>query len=130
MRQAEWERLTNPLLDKLFPISLDKRLRAMFGGSTPGISFREVAAKGQTVLLDFRHVRGHMLRFKLLWVFDCLMEYIKSRGRSKIPLGIVLDEFPQMTVKVGDGENPLVSEFETLINAYMRSSQIWLFLGL
>jgi hypothetical protein len=71
-----------------------------------------------------------MLRFKLLLVFDYLMEYIKSRGRSPTPLGIVLDEFPQMTVKVSEGTNPLVPEFETLINAYMRSSQVLLFLGL
>jgi hypothetical protein len=130
MRQSDRERLTNPLLEKLFPIRLDRRLRAMFGGAKPGINFREVVAKNQCVLLDFRHVRGDMLRFKLLWVFDCLMEYIKSRGRSKTPLGLVLDEFPQMTVKVSDGTNPLVSEFETLINIYMRSSQIWLILGL
>jgi hypothetical protein len=130
LRQSDRERLTNPLLEKLFPIRLDRRLRAMFGGAKPGINFAEVAAKGQIVLLDFRYVRGQMLRFKLLWVFDCLMEYIKSRGRSSIPLGIVLDEFPQMTVKVNEGTNPLVSEFETLINAYTRSSQIWLMLGM
>jgi hypothetical protein len=109
MRPGDRERLTNPLLEKLFPIRLDRRLRAMFGGAKPGINFAEVSAKGQIVLLDFRHVRGHMLRFKLLLVFDYLMEYIKSRGRSPTPLGIVLDEFPQMTVKVSEGTNPLAS---------------------
>jgi hypothetical protein len=130
MHPSERERLTNPLLDKLFPLSLDKRLRAMFGANKPGINWHEVAAKNQTVLLDFRHVRGDMLRFKLLWVFDCLMAYIKSRGRSQTPLGLVLDEFPQMTFKVSTSDNPLATEFESLIHAYIRSSQIWLFLGL
>jgi hypothetical protein len=93
LRPADRERLTNPLLEKLFPIRLDKRLRAMFGGSKPGINFAEVAAKAQIVLLDFRHVRGEMLRFKLLWVFDCLMEYIKSRGRSPTLSALSLTNF-------------------------------------
>jgi hypothetical protein len=130
MRHAERERLTNPLIEKLFPITLDKRLRAMFGANMPGISFQGVAAQNKIVLLDFRHVRGDMLRFKRLWSFDYVMSYVKSRGRSTKPFGILLDQFAQMASNVIGNENPLVADFDSLIQTYMRSSQIQLFVGL
>jgi hypothetical protein len=123
--------LTNPFFEKLFPIALDRRLRALFGANQPGINFDVVERKKQTVLLDFRQVRDtDMRRFQPLWVFSCLYEWIKTRGRSMTPFGLILDEFPQMTLKVSAGENPVATDFDTLIHAYMRSAQIWLTIGL
>jgi hypothetical protein len=56
LRRSERERLTNPFLEKIFPIALDRRLQALFGAGQPGINWNEVERKEQTVLLDFRHV--------------------------------------------------------------------------
>jgi hypothetical protein len=101
----------------------------MFGAGTPGITFAGTAAKKQNVLLDFRHVPEPMRRFMLQWVFDCLMQYIKSRGRSD-PFAVIFDEFPQMVAPASTGTNPLVQEFDTLVHGYARSSQVALFLGI
>jgi hypothetical protein len=130
MRQTDRERLNTALLNKLFPIRLDRRLRAMFGASQPGISFAEAAPKNHMVLMDCRHIQGDMRRFKSQLVIDYLMAYIKSRGRSPTPFAVIFDEFPQMTVNVSSGTNPLAAAFDSLIQAYMRSSQIWLAIGL
>jgi hypothetical protein len=130
MRPSNRERLTNPLLERLFPVQLDKRLQAIFGASQPGIVWFEVCRKKQTVLIDFRHVRGDMLRFMLLWVFSYLYEWIKSRGRSTIPFGLILDEFAQMTQKVESGDNPLAKEMDEFIQGYMRQHSIWLAISL
>jgi hypothetical protein len=54
LREADRRRLTTPFRDKIFSFSLDPTLHAMFGSNTPGIDWQAVAAKRQTVLLDFR----------------------------------------------------------------------------
>src|SRR5918992_522217 len=93
MRQAERERLTTAFLDRIFPISVDKRLQAMFGASHPSFGLDEVSAKQQTILLDFRRVRDpDLTRFLLLLVFTYFYEWVKTRGRSPQQFGLILDE--------------------------------------
>jgi hypothetical protein len=82
------------------------------------------------VLLDFRNVRGENRRFKLLWVFAYLYEWIKARGRHPHPFGLIIDEFVALTQKMQVGDNPLAVELDEFIQQYMRSSQIWLTIGL
>jgi hypothetical protein len=127
MREADRARLTTPFLDKIFTFSLDDTLRAMFGASKPGINWNDVAEKGQTVLLDFRREQDEeMRRFKLLWTFSYLYEWIKTRGRSDdTPFGVIIDEFAHMTQKVAGGTNPLAQELDEFINVYMRQHTIW-----
>jgi len=129
MRLADRRRLTNPFFEKIFTFNLDPQLKAMFGSPTPGINWDDVAANNQTVLLDFRTVRGENRRFKLLWVFAYLYEWIKARGRREQPFGLIIDEFVALTQKVLSGENPLAVELDEFIQQYMRSSQIWLTIG-
>jgi hypothetical protein len=129
MREADRRRLTNPFFEKIFTFNLDPQLKAMFGSPTPGINWDEVSDKNQTVLLDFRNVRGENRRFKLLWVFAYLYEWIKARGRRDTPFGVLIDEFVALTQKVLAGENPLAVELDEFIQQYMRSSQIWLTIG-
>jgi hypothetical protein len=125
MRQAERERLTTAFLDRLFPISLDKRLRAMLGASHPSLRFEDIAAKQQTILLDFRRVRDPDLRwFLLLWVFTYFYEWVKTQGRRRQPFGLILDELVAMTSKVVAGENPFGQELAELIQQYQRNAQI------
>jgi hypothetical protein len=100
MRPADRSRLTTPFLDKIFTFSLDPVLRVMFGANKPGINWDEVCETGQTVLLDFRaELDAEMRRFKMLWVFDYLYSWIKTRGRSTQPFGVIIDEFAHMTQK-------------------------------
>jgi hypothetical protein len=118
MREQDRARLTTPFLDKIFTFSLDPTLRAMFGAKALGIKWHDVAQTGQTVLLDFRREQDEeMRRFKLLWVFDYLYSWIKTRGRS--------DEFAHMTQNVISGTNPLAQELDEFINVYMRQHTIW-----
>jgi hypothetical protein len=95
MREQDRSRVTTPFLDKIFTFSLDPTLRAMFGATEAGIKWDNVARKGQTVLLDFRREQDEeMRRFKMLWAFDYLYSWIKTRGRRDgQPFGLIIDEF-------------------------------------
>jgi hypothetical protein len=131
LRPSERERVTNPLLEKIFLLAVDERWQAIFGARKPGINWNTAVAKKQTALLDFRLVLNpEMRRLQLLWVFSCLYEWIKTRGRSPIPFGAVIDEFVALTQKVESGENPLAVEMNEFIQQYMRQHQIWLTVGL
>ena len=125
--QANRRRLLNPYFDKIFTFTLDPNLRAMFGATTPGIDWEEVERKGQTVLLDFRQeLDPELRRFKLLWVFSSLYEYIRVRGRRQHPLGLIIDEFASLCHKLPGGENPMAALLDDFINQYMRNHHIWL----
>jgi hypothetical protein len=127
MREADRSRLTTPFLDKIFTFSLDPTFRAMFGAKEPGIKWDDVVAGKQTILLDFRHEQDEeMRRFKMLWVFDYLYSWIKTRGRQDDkPFGLIIDEFAHMTQQIIDGANPLARELDEFINVYMRQHTIW-----
>jgi hypothetical protein len=127
MRAAERSRLTTPFLDKIFTFSLDDTFRAMFGAKEPGITWDTVVEKKQTVLLDFRAEQDEeMRRFKMLWAFDYLYSWIKTRGRNdRQPFGLIVDEFSHMTKPVAGGTNPLAQELDEFINVYMRQHTIW-----
>src|ERR671914_2082667 len=127
MREADRARLTTPFLDKIFTFSLDDTFRAMFGAKEPGIKWDDVVQKKQTILLDFRHEQDEeMRRFKLLWTFSYLYEWIKTRGRQDAnPFGVIIDEFAHMTQKVAGGTNPLAQDLDEFINVYMRQHTIW-----
>jgi hypothetical protein len=129
LRPYEREELTTSFKAKIFPFTLSATHRALFGAKEPAIKWPEVAAKRQTVLLDFRHVTGELRRFLLLWVFDYLYAYIKTRGRYPQPFGLIIDEFVALTQKVV-GENPLGQELDEFIQQYMRQHLIWLSVGL
>jgi hypothetical protein len=127
MREADRSRLTTPFMDKIFPFPLDPTLRAMFGAEKPGINWNDVVKRKQTVLLDFRREQNEeMCRSKMLWAFDYLYEWIKTRGRQdENPFGVIIDEFAHMTQQVAGGTNPLAKELDEFINVYMRQHTIW-----
>src|SRR5919106_3597114 len=127
MREQDRRRLSNPFMDKIFPLTLDPHLKAMFGSNTPGIDWQEVERERQTVLIDFRSEQdAEMRRFKLLWVFSSLYEHVKFRGRSPRPLAVLIDEISALTQKIMTGINPLAAELDEFINQYMRGHNIWL----
>jgi hypothetical protein len=126
-RPAERRRLLNPYFEKIFTINIDVNLRCQFGSLKPGLDFEEIEAEGQTILLDFRdETDPEMRRFKLLWVFSSLYEFIKRRGRRARPLAITIDEFSAMAFKVTNGRNPLAELLDEFIQQYLRGQNIWL----
>jgi hypothetical protein len=118
MRPADRARLTTPFLDKIFSFTLDPTLQAMFGAKEPGIRWDAVVARKQTVLLDFRREQDEeMRRFKMLWTFSYLYEWIKTRGRQDdTPFGVIIDEFAHMTQQVTGGTNPDEQLHNTLLS--------------
>jgi hypothetical protein len=126
-RPAERRRLLNPYFEKIFTYNLDVNLRCQFGALKPGIDWEEVEEEGQTILLDFRdETDPDMRRFKLLWVFSSLFEFIKCRGRRERPLALTFDEFSAMAAKVTTGTNPLAQMLDEMIQQYLRGQNIWL----
>jgi hypothetical protein len=126
-RPAERRRLLNPYFEKIFTYSLDVNLRCQFGALKPGIDWEEVEEERQTILLDFRdETDPEMRRFKLLWVFFSLFEFIKRRGRREWPLAVTIDEFSAMAYKATDGTNPLAVMLDEFIQQYLRGQNIWL----
>jgi hypothetical protein len=127
MREADRARLTTPFLDKIFTFNLDPTFRAMFGATEPGIKWDDVVQRKQTILLDFRHEQDEeMRRFKMLWGFDYLYSWIKTRGRQDDrPFGLIIDEFARMTQQVAGGTNPLAKDLDEFINVYMRQHTVW-----
>jgi hypothetical protein len=125
MGQANRRRLLNPYFDKLFVFNLDPNLRAMFGAKLPGIDFDEVERNGLTVLIDFRQETDPQLkRFKLLWIFSAIYEYIRLRGRKAQPLGLIIDELSSLSQHVAEGDNPLVGLLDEFLNVYIRNHHI------
>jgi hypothetical protein len=125
MRPADRARLTNAFRDKVFQFSLDPVLACQFGAKKPGIDWEAVEAEGLTVLLDFKgETTPDLRRFKMLWLFDYLFNWIKIRGRRSQPLGLIFDEFSSMTQKVFTGENPLATKLDSFLQRYLRNSNI------
>jgi hypothetical protein len=125
--EANRRRLLNPYFDKIFTFTLDPNLRAMFGATTQGIDFEEEERKGHTVILDCRsELDPELKRFKLLWIFESIYEYIRRRGRRDHPLGLIFDEFASLCHKLPGGENPMATLLDEFINVYMRNHHIWL----
>jgi hypothetical protein len=124
--QANRRRLLNPYFDKVFVFNLDANLRAMFGATKPGIDFEQVERNGQTVLIDFRNeIDPQLKRFKLLWIFNTIFEYIRLRGRKDTPLGLIFDELATISEHVTEGENPIANLLDEFINVYMRNHHIY-----
>jgi hypothetical protein len=127
MRLADRARLTNVFRDKVFQFSLNPVLARQFGAKKPSIDWEEVEAEGLIVLLDCKgETNPELRRFKMLWFFDYLFNWIKFRGRRSQPLGLLFDEFSSMTQKVFSGENPFATELDSFLMEYLRNSNILL----
>jgi len=98
----------------------------MYGTCRP-LDLGEIERERQTVILDFRNeLSGDEKRFKLLWCFQMLVEYIKSRptSRDQLPFALVIDEI--MYLLGEDTASDLEQDLEELINLYARNKSVWL----
>ena len=110
----------------------DPTSRAMFGVSTPGIDWASVVRERQVVLLDFRReLDPARRRFKMLWAFQTLFDFIKRRGRTRSgAISVIVDEITELTgVEREDEVNEFARALNELTNVYMRNCMVWLTLA-
>ena len=91
-------RRTESFYNKIAIFSLDPAMKAMFGASEPGVNWNDVIQKRLIVLLDFRHEHDiERRRFKMVWAFNYLLDFIKHRGAGRhIPISLIIDEFSSL----------------------------------
>jgi hypothetical protein len=127
LSRTDKSRLVSSLFDHVFKLTSDRNLRGVFAASAFGIKWKDVAANGQTVILNFKQITApETKRFALLWTFMHLYEFIKQRSRSDLPFGVIFDEFAAFAAKVEHGMSPLATVLDEFIQQYMRNSNIWL----
>ena len=125
-------RRTGSFLNKIGVFRLDPSMQAMFGADQPDIDWAEVAAKGQTVLLDFRHEQDtERRRFKMLWVFQSFLSFIKWRGAGRhTPIGLIIDELTALyNFDTQSNNNIFAADLDELINVLARNYRVWLTLA-
>lgn len=128
MQPRSRERLTEAFRNKIFALSLDPALQALFGAAAPGIDWPTVVAERQAVLLDFSRAPSTMQQLFMLWWFDYLYAYIKQRGPGKnnVPLSFLIDELVLLTNPKVTGVNPFEADLDELIQVYSRNASVWL----
>lgn len=119
---------TQSFLSKVALFELDPSMRAMFGASEQRIDWQEVIDRRMTVLLDFRGEHNlERRRFKMMWAFSYLTDFIKFRGRTRSqPVSVIVDELTELTDFDALGVNPFEKELNALINVYARNCMLWL----
>ena len=103
-------------------------MKAMFGAAEPGVNWDQVMRQRKIVLLDFRHEHDvERRRFKMLWAFYSLLDFIKHRGVGRhMPISLIIDELSSLfSVEVMTGE-VFATELGELINVIARNYMVWL----
>ena len=125
-------RRSESFLVKIQPFIADPKMKAMFGASQPGICWNEVIRQRKVVLLDFRHeLNATRKRFKLLWVFRSLVDFLKSRGIAgrRQPVAVIIDEITQL-LGFGEKEHSVMAEdLEELVSVIARNMGVYLCLA-
>jgi hypothetical protein len=109
--------------------TLDPTMRAMFGANRPSIDWGQVVEQRQAVLLDFRHEHDiERRRFKMMWVYSSLMDFIKQRGAGRHrPISFIIDELAALAnFRASSGASLFADELEELINVFARNCMVWL----
>ena len=122
------QRRTASFLQKVTLFNLESSSRAMFGASEPGIDWQQVIDRGQTVLIDFRHVLDtEQRRFRMMWVLFYFLEFIKHRGAGRHkPVGLVIDEISALTnFDLQSGTDLFAGAIDELLNVWARQGQVW-----
>jgi hypothetical protein len=87
-----------------------------------------VIGQRKTILLDFRHEHDlERRRFKMVWVFNYFLDFIKQRGAGRHrPIGLVIDELTSLFSVQALGSDLFGSELDELINVIARNYSVWL----
>jgi hypothetical protein len=127
--KAEYrQRRTASYMQKVAVFGMSRPLKAMFAASAPGINWQQVVESGTTVLVDLRHVHdAEMQRFKLLWVLQHFLQFVKQRGVGRhTPVALTIDEVSVLTKLDGQTlEQPFARLLDDLLNVHARQGQVW-----
>lgn len=121
-------RRTASFLQKTALFTLEDAAKAMFGADTAGIDWQQVIERGQTVLVDVRHVLDvEQRRFRMLWALSCFLEFVKYRGPGRHrPVGLIIDEISALTnFDVQSGQDLFATLIDELLNVWARQGQVW-----
>lgn len=132
LKPAEKDRKVGAFLRKLAAFTLDPVLRAMVGTSENGIDWQRAVERGETVLLDFRHVLDlERRRFLMLWCFQSFLSFVKRRGAGRhAPVGLVVDELTALyNFDAQAGSSIFAADLDELINVLARNYKVWLTLA-
>lgn len=122
-------RRSDSFLTKLQPFTVDPKMKAMFGAAQAGIDWTRVVEQGQAVLLDFRHeLNATRKRFKLLWCFRSLVDYLKYRGVAgrRQPISFVIDEVTQLLGFGAAEHSAMAEDIEELVSVVARNYGVYL----
>ncbi len=121
-------RRTEAFFNKIALFSLDPSMKAMFGTSELGINWNDVVEQGLVVLLDFRHEHDiERRRFKMMWIFNYFLDFIKQRGAGRHrPISVIFDELTSLFSVQALAADLFASDLDELINVIARNYSIWL----
>jgi hypothetical protein len=130
---GEWKeearaRRSDSFLTKVALFTMDPTMRAMFGADKPGIDWQRVLTDRLAVLLDFRREFDlERRRFKMLWTFGYLLDFVKHRGAGRhLPISLVIDELTSLLGVRTMNESVIATELDELINVIARNYSLWL----
>jgi hypothetical protein len=125
-------RRTASFMQKISIFGVSRPLKAMFAASRPGIDWQQIVNSGKTVLVDLRNVHDvEMQRFKLLWVLQHFLQFIKQRGAGRhTPVALTIDEVSVLTNLDRQSQNePFADLLDDLLNIRARQGQVWVTLS-
>ena len=127
-KEAIRSRKMESYLNKISIFALDNSMKAMFGSSQKGLDWDNVVNQRITVLLDFRHEHDvERRRFKMVWAFNYLMDYVKQRGVGRHqPIGLIIDELTSLFSLQALSSDLFGTEMDELINVLARNYRLWL----
>lgn len=128
LNPQDQSRRAESFLNKTAIFRLDPTMKAMFGANTAGINWQDVVDHSLAILVDFRGEHDlERMRFKLVWSFNSLLEFIKHRGAGRHkPLSLIIDEITYMLSSASLHSDILAADMDELINRLARNYMIWL----
>ncbi len=122
---------TKSLLTKL-TLFADPPTKAQFCAGTVGLNWEALRTGRQLWLFDLRfEPPGELRQFKLLWVLQLLIDYVKRWGAAHggergQPLSLIVDEVTALFAEGGASSRLLVADLDGLINRLSRNYNIYL----
>lgn len=122
------EKRTDAFRNKIAVFRLDPAMQAMFGTAHNRIDWEQVVEQRSAVLLDFRHELDlERRRFKMLWAFSYLLDFIKHRGPGRHrPISLIVDELTALLNTQALTTSVFAADLDELINVIARNYMVWL----
>jgi hypothetical protein len=128
LNAAERAALLSSFLNKIALFQLQPTTTAIFGAAAPGLSWAEVLEQRLAVLCDFRaEFAVETLRFKMLWVYQSFLDFIKHRGAGQEhqPVSLIIDELSYLLSLTAGGHSLFAPDLDELLNRVARNYMLW-----